>query len=87
MAITVIIQLALAGGLFLLGWWGRRRGAVLVAATLPEEVRIRRVTVLRRGALTCSAGGGLVRADHGSFVGAGRFPVAVSYRICRATGP
>lgn len=59
MAITVIIQLALAGGLFLLGWWGRRRGAVLVAATLPEEVRIRRVTVLRRGALTCLLVAGL----------------------------
>lgn len=53
MAVSLILQLTLAVGLFLLGRWGRLRGDILVPRSLPDEHRARRLNALRRGGAAC----------------------------------
>lgn len=59
-ALLALGQLALAGLLAGLGWWGRSRTNRLVSDAMPEEQRIHRIKVLRRGGLACYAVAGLL---------------------------
>jgi hypothetical protein len=52
-AISLVLQLALAAALFVLGRWGRLHGESLVPRSLPGEHRTSRLNGLRRGGLAC----------------------------------
>lgn len=50
---TYLVGLALAGGLFLVGVWGRREAGALAPGHLPARDRARRERTLVRGAIAC----------------------------------
>ena len=53
MVIAVLLQWALGGVLFIVGWWGRGRASALVDPRLSAEARSQRIGVFRRGGLAC----------------------------------
>jgi hypothetical protein len=55
----ILAQSALALSLISLGWWGRRRAATLVPASLASANRARRIVTVRRGATACLVLGAL----------------------------
>jgi hypothetical protein len=57
MTIALLVQLALGGGLVLLGLRGRAGAARAVPEALPAEERDHRAQVIRRGALACIVAG------------------------------
>lgn len=55
---TAVTQLVLGGALFVLGWWGRRNAAELVAESgAKPTAESRQVGVIRRGGLACQVVG------------------------------
>lgn len=58
--LDVITCLAVACFLFPLGVWGRAHADGLVVDALPSEEREHRISVLRRGALTCQVVAGVM---------------------------
>ncbi|WP_214364758.1 hypothetical protein [Pseudonocardia sp. H11422] len=60
MLAAILTQLALGGGLVLVGVWGRANAARLPPAVLPPEEVRRRARVLRRGGLACVVAGAVL---------------------------
>lgn len=49
----ILTQSALALSLIGVGWWGWRRAAALVPASLEAVARDRRIAAVRRGSVAC----------------------------------